>query len=118
MLNQSSQNTNNSNDYEIPNFDEFVSSFSSSQENEKNFENQNNENQNPFSNIDINTILKIKQILDSVNSSNNNPRSNLLLSLKPYVRPERKDKIDQYIKLLNMENVIENLKFSDGENKK
>ena len=117
MINQNSQNTSNNNSYEFPNFDEFVSSFSFSQENEKNFEDENNENENPFSNIDINTILKIKQILDSLNSQKSNPRSNLLLSLKPYVRPERKDKIDQYIKLLNVENVIENFKFSGGENK-
>ena len=115
MLNQNSQNTSSHSDCEFPNFDEFVSSFSSSQENEKDFENEKKENEDPFSNIDINTILKLKQILDSVNSKKNNPRSNLLLSLKPYVRPERKDKIDQYIKLLNMENIIENLKNSGGE---
>ena len=34
-------------------------------------------------NLDINTILKMKQIFDKMNN-NNNPRNNLLLSLKPF----------------------------------
>ena len=54
----------------------------------------------------INTILKMKNIMDKMNSKNN-PRSNLLLSLKPYLKESRRSKIDQYIQLLNMGNVME-----------
>lgn len=61
---------------------------------------------NNNSNIDINTILKMKNIMEKMNSKNN-PRSNLLLSLKPYLKESRRSKVDQYIQLLNMGNIME-----------
>ena len=51
-------------------------------------------------------------------SSNNDPRANLLYSLKPYLRNERKDKIDQYANLLNMTKIAELLKNDNKENNK
>lgn len=62
-----------------------------------------------FSNIDMNTILKMKSVIEKMNSSNN-PRSNLLYSLKPYLREERKGKVDQYANLLNFAKIAELLK--------
>lgn len=44
----------------------------------------NNSNQNNF-NLDMNTILKMKSIMESMNNKND-PRANLLYSLKPYLR--------------------------------
>lgn len=61
---------------------------------------------NNNSNIDINTVLKMKNIMEKMNSKNN-PRSNLLLSLKPYLKESRRNKVDQYIQLMNMENIME-----------
>ena len=110
-----SSDSENSN-FEFPNFDDFTSSFNSEKNENNNFENENN-NFNSFPNFDINMLLKMKQIMDSMNSQNSNPRSNLLLSLKPYLRPERRQKVDQYIQLFNMEKVMENLKFTGGENR-
>lgn len=69
-------------------------------------------------NFDINTILKLKSVMDAMNNPNNDSRSQLLLSLKPYLRDSKKDKIDQYIKLLNLANVIQVMNPSGGENKK
>ena len=66
----------------------------------------------------MNTIFKIKQIMDGINNNKNNPRANLLLSLKPYLRPDRKQKVDQYIQFLNMSTLIENLSPMGGENNK
>ena len=43
-----------------------------------------------FSNIDINTIMKMKNVMEKMNNKND-PRSNLLASLKPYLRNEKKD---------------------------
>ena len=63
--------------------------------------------QNNGFNIDFETLLKIKSIMDKMNSKKDSPRSNLLLSLKPYLNDRRKDKMDQYIKLLNMGEMIE-----------
>lgn len=67
----------------------------------------NNTNNNfDVSNIDINTIMKMKSIMEKMNSKNN-PSSNLLYSLKPYMRESRKEKIDQYAQLLNIANLTE-----------
>ena len=57
-------------------------------------------------NFDINTILKMKQIFDKMNN-NNNPRNNLLLSLKPFLREEKRDKLEQYINISNLLSVLE-----------
>ncbi len=65
-------------------------------------------------NIDINTMLKIKEMMDKINSSHNDKRSKLLLALKPYLRESRQTKLDQYMKLLNMAPLLEMFK-NDGD---
>lgn len=77
----------------------------------------NNINNFDFSKIDMNMMLKMKSIMENLNSSND-PRSNLLYSLKPYLRDEKKGKIDQYANLLNFAKVAEVLKSDNKENKK
>lgn len=67
-----------------------------------------------FSQIDMNTILKMKSVMDKLNTSND-PRSNLLYSLKPYLREERKGKIDQYANLLNIAKIADILKDNNKE---
>lgn len=58
--------------------------------------------------FDINTILKIKKIMDSINhDKKDDPRANLLRSLKPYLSDNKKDKIDNYIKFLQFAKIIE-----------
>lgn len=69
-----------------------------------------------FSNIDMNTIMKMKSVMDKMNSKND-PRSNLLYSLKPYLREERKEKLDQYANLMNVAKIAELLKNDNKENK-
>jgi hypothetical protein len=66
---------------------------------------------------DIETIMKIKTIMDSMNSGANDPRSNLLLSLKPYLRDEKKSKVEQYIKLLNITKVMSIFNNNEGDKK-
>jgi len=81
----------------------------------------NNENTSPnfdFSNIDMATIMKIKNIMNKMNSKKDDPRSNLLLSLKPYLKPSRKEKLDQYIQFMNITSVIETFNKTGGENVK
>lgn len=73
-----------------------------------NSSNENNDNtQNNNFNFDIETIMKMKNIMDKVNSSKNSPEANLLLSLKPYLNNSRKQKLDQYMQILNITKVIE-----------
>ena len=57
--------------------------------------------------IDIETIMKIKKVMDSIKETRNDPRANLLYSLKPYLRDSKKDKLDQYVNLLNVSKIAE-----------
>ena len=98
---------------DFPDFNQFTSSFKQDSSNSSN-----TEQANPFSNIDMNTILKIKQVMEKMNQNKNDPRSNLLLSLKPYLKPSRKQKVDQYIQLLNMGSIMENFNPMGGEKSK
>lgn len=76
--------------------------------------NNNSKNSNNL-NIDMNTILKMKSMIDDINF-NNDPRANLLQSLKPYLRETRKDKLDQYINLLNISKIAEIINHNKKEN--
>lgn len=101
---------------DIPdNFKDIISNFSMSNNSSSN-SNNSNETDNSF-NLDADTMLKIKQIMSSLNSNKPDPRSNLLLSLKPYLKESRKKKIDQYIKLLNMEKAFETFSSLGGDKK-
>lgn len=101
---------------------EMIQNFSSmmSSNNSKNSENSNGTNNNnasnnfDFSNIDPNAILKMQSILKKMNNSND-PRSNLLNSLKPYLRDGKKEKLDQYSNFLNMAKIAEILKNDNKE---
>lgn len=67
--------------------------------------------------IDINTILKMKQIMDAMNSNKDDPRSNLLMSLKPYLKSSRREKVDQYVKLFSLGKAFETFNILGGEKK-
>lgn len=79
--------------------------------------NNNDDETNPF-NFDINTILKMKNMMDKINSNKNDPRSNLLMSLKPYLNDNRKEKLDQYIQFLNISKVLDAFHSEGGVNSK
>ena len=68
-----------------------------------------NNNGFDFSNIDMNTIMKMSSVMNNLNNPND-PRSNLLQSLKPYMREGRKEKVDQYANLLKVAQIAELLK--------
>mgnify|MGYP004493523229 FL=1 len=92
--------------------DESNSSDDNSLKNEDAFKHDNSKNQetttNDFPEFDINVILKIKKIMDSLNTSKkDDPRANLLLSLKPYLNKTKKDKIDNYVKFLQFAKILE-----------
>lgn len=82
-----------------------------------NSENNNNNNDNNCSesksenngfNIDINTILKFKSIADKLNNSNNH-RTSLLQALKPFLSEKKQDKLEEYIKIVNILSVLDSL---------
>ena len=84
---------------------------------EKKQDEKNSGSDNGFS-LDFETILKLKNIMEKMNSSGDDPRTNLLLSLKPYLKESRKHKVDQYVQFLKMEKMLEVLGPLGGEKKK
>lgn len=71
-------------------------SINNSTNNEKN----NNSDKSSNSTFDPELFFKIQKIMSAMNS--NNPKKNLLLSLKPFLRQTRQDKISEYINILNI----------------
>lgn len=91
----------------LKNFSDTMSSNQKKATNDSNKNNSSNtSNTFDFSNLDINTIMKMKSVMEKMNTSND-PRSNLLNSLKPYLREERKGKLDQYSNIMNIAKIAE-----------
>ncbi len=110
MFNNSNSNNENAN---------YNNSDSSSHQDSNYSNNSNNKQENPFGNsgIDFDTIMRMKTIIDKMNAKDD-PRSNLLQSLKPYLKDSRKSKVDQYIQLMNMSKVMDVFPFMGGDQKK
>lgn len=75
--------------------------------------NASSSNETSTNNIDFETFMKMKSIMDKMNTKDN-PRSRLLLSLKPYLKEDKKNKLDQYIQLSKL---MELLPLLGGDNK-
>ena len=110
----------------IENFSKMFSS--QTQKPEENNEGNNNSSQASSShsssdvnfnidNIDINTIKKFSSVLGNMNNSKNDPRANLLNSLKPYLRDSKKSKLDNYMNLLNVSKIADLMKNANNNNK-
>ena len=93
----------------------FSSNNSEKSSNSDNSKHDNSDNSN--ANIDFETIMKMKSMMEKLNNKDD-PRANLLLSLKPYLKNSRKEKVDQYIKLFNMSKVLEVFGNSGNEVRK
>ena len=107
---------------------EMIQNFSQMINKEKTNENEGknehiNTNTNPsnqnngfdFSNLDMNMVMKLSSAMNKMNNKND-PRANLLQSLKPYLRDSKKDKLDQYVNLLNVTKIADILKDDKKEN--
>lgn len=112
--NNSFQDSNESNSNSIN--PEMLKNIMNMFNNSNDSDNASNSNASP--NIDINTLLKMKSIMDKINTNKNDPRSNLLLSLKPYLKESRKNKVEQYVQLFNMTKIIDVFNQNGGENVK
>lgn len=110
--NQYTQNSNNSNNNYSPNLNNQKNNFSNNTNTNNTSSTNNNFN---LGNIDMNTLMKLQSIMGKMNNKND-PRSNLLNSLKPYLRNGRQDKVDQYVNLLNISKIADVLKTDKKEN--
>lgn len=113
-----SQNNNSQNGSSQNMNSKSINQFASSNYNQSSSSNEQNSNASAsnnfdFNNIDINSIMKIAGNMNM----KNDPRNNLLNSLKPYLRDNKKEKLDNYINLLNMSKIAETLKNSQNNNK-
>lgn len=91
-------------------------SNSSNSNNNERVSNNSTQNSFDFSNIDMNTIMKMKSVMEKINTTND-PRSNLLASLKPYLRDNKKEKLDQYANLINFAKIAKILNNDNKETK-
>lgn len=117
MMNNLQNSSNSNNNTDINNILNQVSPDMLN--NLSNMLNNNNSNQSQKNsnniNLDMNTIMKMKNIMDNINKKDD-PRANLLHSLKPYLRDSRKDKVDQYVNLLNISKIAD-IMNNNKENK-
>ena len=64
-------------------------------------------------NIGIDDIIKIKNIFETMNSEENSNRNTLLHSLKPYLPTQKKEKLEQLIKLSSLLTALELLEHKN-----
>ncbi len=65
-------------------------------------------NSDSSASFDPQLFLKIQKIMSAMNGDN--PKKNLLLSLKPFLRKTRQDKINEYITILNIISALDSFK--------
>ena len=56
----------------------------------------------PTTPVGVESILKIKGILDELENTGNDSRANLLYSLKPFMRTSRHNSIDSAVRILSL----------------
>lgn len=88
--------------------------------NENNGSTENKQN-NPLdglnlNNLDMSAMMKMASAFNG-SKNKNDPRSNLLNSLKPYLRDGKKSKLDNYSNLLNMAKMADLFKTQNPEKK-
>lgn len=64
-------------------------------------------------NIGIDDIIKIKNIFETMNSEESSNRNTLLHSLKPYLPTQKKEKLEQLIKLSSLLTALELLEHKN-----
>ena len=114
LMNQNNSNNINNNNTSAQN------NMNSSNINDSHTDEYNNQSNSDFSNLNLNnldmdTMMKITSALSQINNKND-PRANLLYSLKPYLRDSKKNKLDQYAQLLNITKIADIMKNDKKEN--
>lgn len=106
------QNILKEKDIDLNNFTSNINSNNCNDFKENSTESYSNTN-SEFS-LDIETILKIKDIISKINQNRDCPRNKLLHSLKPYLEENKQDKLEQYIKIANLLSILESQNINIG----
>ncbi len=93
------------------------SSYNSNSESNSDTSPNGSDDENSF-NFDFETIMKIQQIMNNLKNEKNDPRTNLLMSLKPYLKDSRKQKIEQYINIFKITKIMDLFNNTGGESSK
>lgn len=105
----------------IQNFSKLLSNQENTNQNKES--NTTNTNQSKettnfdFNGIDMDTVMKMSSVLGKMKNSKDDPRANLLNSLKPYLRESKKGQLDNYMNLLNVTKIAEIMKENKENNK-
>ena len=105
----------------IQNFSKLLSNQENNNQNKES--NTTNTNQSKettnfdFNGIDRDTVMKMSSVLGKMKNSKDDPRANLLNSLKPYLRESKKGQLDNYMNLLNVTKIAEIMKENKENNK-
>lgn len=102
----SQQEENNTNSFDMSSI---LNAFNANKEDA----NTTNNNDNTETGFDPSILLKMQKIMSTMNS--NNPKKELLLSLKPFLRKSRQDKMNDYLTILNVITVLESFKNKDSD---
>ncbi len=117
LSNQKSENQTNNNS-QMPNSPNLNSNNNTNSASQNSSQSQNNNFNFNMDNIDINTIKNISSIMGNMNNTKNDPRANLLASLKPYLRDSKKSQLDNYMNLLNVSKIAEIMKNNNMNKEK
>lgn len=118
MNNNSNNSSNNSSDTSVTNNNNHSKNLNNDNLNTNTRTNNSSNTNNIFGDFDMNTILKMQKIMNSVNNDKqSDARANLLMSLKPYLKDSRKSKVDQYVQLMKMGKIFEIMNPLGGDNK-
>ncbi len=80
-------------------------------ESDKSSENSGTQQEDIFGGIDIEAIMKLGEMMSAMNSANDK-NTQLLLALKPHLRPENRKKVDNALKLMKIISLLPLLRES------
>ncbi len=95
-------------DEQTPNISSLLNTLNSNNQSSQQKESESSSNGNLFDSIDPSIFLKIQQIMGAMNS--NSPQKDLLISLKPFLRKSRQDKMGDYLTILSVISILESFK--------
>ncbi len=95
-----------------PDFSSLLNTLNKKDNGNENEKTSNNNDDSGF-NIDPSIFLKIQKIMSAMNS--NTPQKDLLMSLKPFLRKSRQDKMSDYLTILSVISIIESFSNKGSE---
>lgn len=99
---KSAKNIDTNSGFDFSSLGDILSKFASGGGNSSNDASQDNSSNDM--NFDMNTMLRMQKVLGQMNRKD--PRKSLLLSLKPFLRKSRQDRISEYITILNVTSAL------------